>query len=68
MCGSLLESTAATATVKAIEDDTEILMVPHNSFQYLLKENPLLGNALQERIAARKKQKTDATAKPEDSA
>ena len=51
---SLLESTAATATIKASEDATEILMIPHEAFQYLLKENPLLESTLRQRISARK--------------
>jgi len=51
---SLLESSAATATIKAAEDDTEILTIVHESFQYLLKTNPQLEPALRQRIAARK--------------
>jgi len=60
---SLLESTAATATIKSVEEGTEILMIPHDSFQYLLKENPLLEKTLRDRIAARKQQKSDASPK-----
>lgn len=62
---SLLESTAATATIKAVEDDTEILMIPHASFQVLIKENPLLEKTLKDRIEARKKQKSEAMASKE---
>src|SRR5262249_48943811 len=29
---SLLEDASATASVKALENDTEVLMIPHNSF------------------------------------
>ncbi len=61
---SLLEPTAATATIKALEDDTEILSIPHESFQLLLKQSPLLETALREKIAARKKQRDSAAPKP----
>ncbi len=62
---SLLESTAATATIKAAEDDTEILMISHDSFHDLLRQFPVLEKALRDRIAERKKQKADALPKKE---
>jgi CRP-like cAMP-binding protein len=52
---SLLEASAATATIKTVEDDTEILTIPHESFQYLLKQSPLLESALRLRISDRRK-------------
>lgn len=62
---SLMDATAVTATIKAMDDNTEILMIPHESFQYLLKENPLLEKSLRDRIAARKQHKADAFTKKE---
>jgi CRP-like cAMP-binding protein len=64
---SLLESTTATATIKALEDNTEILTISHDVFQTLLKQNPYLEARLRERIEARKKQKLDIMAKKDDS-
>jgi CRP-like cAMP-binding protein len=58
---SLLDATAVTATIKA----TEILMIPHEQFQYLLKENPLLEKTLRDKMAARKQSKADAFTKKE---
>jgi CRP-like cAMP-binding protein len=63
---SLLESTSATATIKAVEDGTEILMIPHDSFQALLKEHPVLEKSLRDRIAERKKAKAAALPKKEE--
>lgn len=54
---SLLESTAATATIKAAEDGTEILTIPHEGFAFLLKQNPLLESTLRQKISARRQQK-----------
>jgi putative ABC transport system ATP-binding protein len=51
---SLLDPTAATATIRAAEDDTEVLTIPHDAFQFLLKQNPLLESTLRQRISARK--------------
>jgi CRP-like cAMP-binding protein len=62
---SLLESTAATATIKCSEDDTEILMVPHEAFHDLLKQNPLLETTLRDRILARKKARSESFGKTE---
>jgi CRP-like cAMP-binding protein len=61
---SLLESTAATATIKATEDDTEILTIPHDSFQTLCKMSPQLELALRERINVRRKVLLDALNQP----
>jgi CRP-like cAMP-binding protein len=60
---SLLESTAATATIKANEANTEILMISHEAFQYLLKQNPLLESTLRQRISTRKLGKSQALPK-----
>lgn len=54
---SLLENTAAIATIKAIEDDTEILMLNHDAFHDMLKKMPALEKALKDRIAARRQEK-----------
>lgn len=62
---SMLDATAVSATIKVSEDNTEILMIPHEPFQYLLKENPLLEKTLRDRIAARKQSKADAFTKKE---
>jgi CRP-like cAMP-binding protein len=59
---SLLESTAATATIKAVDDNTEILMINHDAFQDLLKQNPLLEKSLRDRINSRKQQRQDTIA------
>ncbi len=57
---SLLESTSATATIKVLENDTEILTITHDVFQRMLGENPPLENLLRERINSRKKQREAA--------
>jgi CRP-like cAMP-binding protein len=54
---SLLDSTTANATIRASEDDTEILNVPHDTFNLFLRENPALELALREKIAARQKER-----------
>ena len=51
---SMLESTAVTASVKSSEDDTEVLTIPHDSFQKLLEMQPLLKQALLQKVASRK--------------
>lgn len=51
---SLLENTAATASIKSVEDGTEILVIPHGSFQKLLEMQPLMKKALLDKVAARK--------------
>jgi len=56
---SLLESTAAIATIKSAADNTEILMIPHEAFQSMLKKMPALEKALKDKIAARRKGKQD---------
>lgn len=61
---SLLEPTAATATIKAGDDETEILTIPHEAFQSLLKQSPLLESTLREKIAARRKQTGPDAPKP----
>src|SRR3989344_4111818 len=44
------------ASVKAMEDDAEILMIPHTSFQKLLEMQPLLKKTLLDKAQARKSQ------------
>lgn len=51
---SMLQDTAATASVKAVEDGTEVLMIPHDSFRKLLEMQPLLKQAVLQKAAARK--------------
>ena len=60
---SMLEPSAAIATVKAMENETEILKITHESFQILLKERPDLEKALRERIAEHRQKKSGAMKK-----
>ena len=60
---SLLESTSATATIKSSEDGTEVLMIPHEAFHFLLKTHPLLESTIRQRISTRKQQRLDNLAK-----
>ncbi|MFA5138601.1 MAG: cyclic nucleotide-binding domain-containing protein [Elusimicrobiota bacterium] len=52
---SVLEDVAAAESVRAAEDGTEVLTIPHNSFAKLLKMQPLLKKALLDKAAKRKK-------------
>jgi len=52
---SLLEDIANMESIRAAEDGTEILTIPHASFEKLLGMQPLLKKALLDKIAARKK-------------
>lgn len=54
---SVLESATAEATVQSAEDGTEILNIPHDSFQKLIEMKPVLKKTLMDRIAARKAKK-----------
>ena len=51
---SLLEETAATASVRAAADGTEILTIPSGSFAKLLEMQPLMKKGLLDKIAARR--------------
>lgn len=51
---SLLEETAATASVRAAVNDTEILTIPSGSFQKLLEMQPMMKKGLLDKIAARR--------------
>lgn len=51
---SLLEETAATASVKASVDETEILTIPSGSFHKLLEMQPLMKKGLLDKIAKRR--------------
>ena len=48
---SLLESAGAEASIKAIENGTEVLTIPGASFQQLLQMQPLLKKGLMDAIA-----------------
>ena len=52
---SLLEDTAATESVKSSAEDTEILTIPHDSFQKLCQMMPVIKKALLDKVAAQKK-------------
>lgn len=52
---SLLEDTAATESVKASAEDTEIITIPHDSFQKLCSMMPMIKKALLDKVAAQKK-------------
>lgn len=54
---SLLDSTTASATIRAAEDDTEILMISHDTFKRMLREFPALELALREKVAERQRQR-----------
>lgn len=57
---SLLDSTTSSATIKASEDETEILMIPHDVFKRMLREFPALEMALRDKMAERQRQKHNA--------
>lgn len=52
---SVLEDAAAAESVRAAEDGTEILTIPHNSFAKLLEMQPALKKALLDKAAQRKR-------------
>ncbi|HOW28671.1 MAG TPA: cyclic nucleotide-binding domain-containing protein [Elusimicrobiota bacterium] len=54
---SFLESTSATATIRSLEDNTEILVIPGPSFRKLMQLRPDLEKALRQKVADRKQQK-----------
>jgi CRP-like cAMP-binding protein len=56
---SLLEAMPSNATIRSLSDDTEILMIPHDSFQLLLRDKPQLEMALRERMAERRRQREE---------
>ena len=59
---SLLDSASAQATIKASIDDTEILMISHESFTMLFRENPALELSLRQKIQERQRQRATAMA------
>ncbi|MBL8024347.1 MAG: cyclic nucleotide-binding domain-containing protein [Elusimicrobia bacterium] len=61
---SLLDSTTSDATIRSSADDTEVLMVPHDTFKRFLRENPGLELSLREKVAARARQKAEALRAP----
>lgn len=60
---SLLESAPAGATIRAIEDDTVVLMIPLDTFRAFLRQHPSLDLALREKMAERRRQNA-AAARP----
>ncbi|HMX42823.1 MAG TPA: cyclic nucleotide-binding domain-containing protein, partial [Elusimicrobiota bacterium] len=54
---SLLDSTTASATIRAAEDGSEILMISHDTFKQLLREFPALELALRDKVAERQRQR-----------
>lgn len=48
---TLLDARAAGATIKAMEDDTEILLIPTPVLKQLVNEKPSLKKCLEDRIA-----------------
>ncbi|MBK6880311.1 MAG: cyclic nucleotide-binding domain-containing protein [Elusimicrobia bacterium] len=60
---SLLESTPANATIRAVEDDTVVLMIPLDTFRAFLRQHPSLELALREKMAERRRQNAAATAR-----
>ena len=46
-------ATTANATIRASEDDTEVLMIAHDTFKRMLREFPSLEMALRDRMAER---------------
>ncbi len=57
---SLLDSTTCDVTIRSSADDTEVLMLPHDTFKRFLRENPGLELSLREKIAERKRLKAQA--------
>ena len=50
---SVLDDIASTAAVRAAEDGTEVLTIPHSSFEKLIEMQPLLKKGLLDKIAKR---------------
>lgn len=65
---SLLESAPANATIRAVEDDTVVLMIPLDTFRAFLRQHPSLDLALRDKMAERLRQNTAATARPKPGA
>lgn len=65
---SLLESAPANATIRAVEDDTVVLMIPLDTFRAFLRQHPSLDLALRDKMAERRRQNTAATARPKPGA
>lgn len=51
---SFLEGTAATASIKATQDGTEILAIPHSSIESVMASQPAVRQALLDTIASRR--------------
>lgn len=60
---SLLEEAAASATVKVVDAETEILTISHDVFQQMLKDNPPLELMLRQRINERRLRREQALKK-----
>lgn len=52
---SLLEDMPSDAAIRALEDETVILMIPSASFRKLLEMQPMLKNSLMAKVAERRK-------------
>jgi len=50
---SLLENTASAVTVKTVEDNTEIITIPHDSFKKLMEMMPVIKKALMDKVKAK---------------
>ncbi len=57
---SLLDATTCDVTIRSSSDETDVLMVPHDTFKRFLRENPGLELSLREKIAERKRLKAQA--------
>ena len=60
---SLLDEVPVSATVKVVEQDTEILTISHDVFQTMLKENPPLEMMIRQRINERRLRREQAMKK-----
>jgi CRP-like cAMP-binding protein len=60
---SLLEEVPVSATVKVVDQDTEILTIGHDVFQQMLKDNPPLELMLRQRINERRLRREQALKK-----
>lgn len=52
---SLLDSTTSNATIRCAEDNTEILILPHDAFKRFLREFPALELTIREKVAERRR-------------
>lgn len=62
---SIVEMTTAGATIKALEDDTSIVIIPQEAFRKVMSENPEFKARALALIESRKKKTSDAVRPPE---